>query len=181
MATESARRCDLTATLPPDGVNFTAFIRRFHTTCCRRSGAQSIVPSESSSVATSLMSLARAAGRTVSSAASIVAFRSARSKSSRMRPATIRERSSRSSTRRVWAEALRRMALMARARPAEDRVQRCTELVRDGGEQLVLRGVEGFGLLARLLLARQQQSPLVLQAPPLGDVARDLRGAHDVA
>jgi len=73
------------------------------------------------------------------------------------------------------------MALMARARPAEDRVQRCTELVRDGGEQLVLRGVEGFGLLARLLLARQQQSPLVLQAPPLGDVARDLRGAHDVA
>src|SRR5581483_8774182 len=67
------------------------------------------------------------------------------------------------------------------ARPPEDRVQRRPQLVRYGGEQLILGAVERLRLLARLALAYEQPRALVLDAATVRDVAGDLRRADDPA
>jgi len=57
-------------------------------------------------------------------------------------------------------------------RPAEHRVERVTELVADDREELVLRAIAPFGLLARRLLAGQEAHALV-------DVGIGAEPAHD--
>src|SRR6266542_819049 len=53
-----------------------------------------------------------------------------------------------------------RLARREQVRPAEDRVQRRPQLVRQGREELVLHPVDGLGLRARDLLAFEQRQPL---------------------
>ena len=65
--------------------------------------------------------------------------------------------------------------------PAKDGVQGGPQLVRHGGEQLILGAVESFRLLPSLLLAREQAGALLLDTPALRDVTGDLRGAHDAS
>ena len=55
-------------------------------------------------------------------------------------------------------------------RPAEDGVERRAQLVRDGGEELVLGAVGDLRLLARFLLAAQQQPVRLLDPLLLVDV-----------
>jgi hypothetical protein len=50
--------------LPPLGVNFTALVRRFHTTCCKRLASPEMALALASNDADSSMFLAVAAGRT---------------------------------------------------------------------------------------------------------------------
>src|SRR5215475_1011856 len=135
---ESLVRCEDTSIRPPDGVNFTEFIKRFHTTCCSRSGAPSIGSIDGSSVLTSITLFAVAAGRTVSRAASTTSLISIRSKSSRIRPALMRDKSMRSSISRLWAEALRTTALMARIRVASSKAP---PWIRRAQPKMALRGV----------------------------------------
>ena len=84
------------------------------------------------------------------------------------------------------ARALRSMVSSARAagslveppaaqhvRPAEDGGQRRAQLVRDGGEELVLEAVGALGLGARRALAREQPLALLLGRLRVGDVERD--------
>jgi hypothetical protein len=54
-------------------------------------------------------------------------------------------------------------------RPAEDRVERGAQLVRQRREELVLHPVDGLGVSARAPLALQQGQPLALDALPLFD------------
>ncbi len=95
--------------------------------------------------------------------------------------------SSRSEISCAWTRALRSMTAAARSTvagsgrevpstcgPAEDGVERRAQLVREGGEELVLEPVGGFGLLARLALAQQQLGLRVLGALALGDLAAQL-------
>ena len=68
-------RSSSTCTLPPFGVNLIALDSRFQTTCCSRLGSPEIGPARGSSSFSSRMPLASAAGRTVSTAASMNATR----------------------------------------------------------------------------------------------------------
>ena len=128
----------------------------------------------------SAIPLASAAGRTVSRAASMMRRRSTGLKSSRSLPVMMRETSSRSSMSCACARALRSMVSRARAaaagvelaraqqlRPAEDGVERRAQLVREGGQELVLDAVGLLGLPARRLLEDEQAGPLLLG--PLAD------------
>jgi hypothetical protein len=82
---------------------------------------------------------------------------------------------------RARPRGLVQLGALQQARPPEDRVERRAQLVRHRGQQLVLRPVQRLGPQARLLLAREQALAVLLHAPPVGDVARDLGGAHDAA
>ena len=124
---------------------------------------------------------ASAAGRIESTARSSMSVtRSTALISSRSLPVAIRETSSRSSTSRVWTCALRSTFSSARSlpdggtafaaqqlRPAEDRVERRAQLVRQRREELVLQPV-------RFALAHEQLGALLLGAPALGDFVAQL-------
>ena len=90
------------------------------------------------------------------------------------------------------ATELRRIASVARldrrlveaarvehAGPPVDGIERGPELVRERGQELILAPIQGLGLAPGFLRAREQRLALRLEAPPLRDVARHLRGAHD--
>jgi hypothetical protein len=77
--------------------------------------------------------------------------------------------SSRSSISWPWARALRSLQ---HAGPAEHRVERRAQLVRERGQEFVLQGAEPFGLVARGALAREQVLALG------GGGARDLQHAR---
>ncbi len=80
-----------TSTRPPRGVNFTAFETRFHTTCCSRSGSPSTIAVGDSLTSWSRISLASAAERAASTAASATGSRSVSRGARRSLPVTIRE------------------------------------------------------------------------------------------
>ena len=65
--------------------------------------------------------------------------------------------------------------------PTKDGVEGGSQLVRHGGEQLILGLVESFRLLPSLLLAREHAGALLLDALALRDVTGDLRGSHDAS
>src|SRR5438067_753978 len=67
------------------------------------------------------------------------------------------------------------------ARPDEDGAERRPQLVRERGEELVLRAVRELRLGTRRLLAGEQLCPLPHHPPPLPDVARDALHAHRLA
>ena len=137
------------------------------------------------------MALAWAAGETESSAASMTVAQSARAPSfSRSLPPMIRETSRMSSiscdcAMRVVADDAdgpldhRRVALARRqqVRPAENRVQRRAQLVRQRGEELVLQAIDGLGVGAGALLALEQHQPLGFDALPLVDLVAQRRGS----
>src|SRR5689334_15613486 len=58
--------------------------------------------------------------------------------------------------------------------PAEDRRQRCAQLVREGGEELVLVFVCRFSFGARCLLANQQVAPFFFCLPADGHLHAQL-------
>jgi hypothetical protein len=99
---------------PSLGVNLTAFIRRFQTTCCRRSGSPLRGPALGSRRDWSVSPLATAAGRTASSADSSTRWMSTGRMSSRILPLMMRDTSSRSSISWSWTCALRTIASSAR-------------------------------------------------------------------
>ena len=142
-------------TAPSLGVNLTALLSRFQTTCCSRSASptKSTVGSGPGSTA-SRTPRAAAAGRTTSSAALAIATRSTRRTSSRNLPLMMRETSSTSSIRRAWASALRSIVASPRSKssrvaraapqdrgPAQDCVQRRAQLVAHRGQELVLQAI----------------------------------------
>ena len=71
----------------------------------------------------------------------------------------------------------RRIALARRqqVRPAEDRVERRAQLVRQRGEELVLQAVDRLGLRAGALLALEQHQPLRFDALALVDLVAQRR------
>ncbi len=105
-----------TSTRPPWGVNFTALLRRFQTTCWSRFGSPVIGPIRSCRSVLSSMDLASAAGRTASSAASMTGGSSTLCTSRRSLPAVMRPMSSRSSMSCTWAFEFRMIVSIALAR-----------------------------------------------------------------
>jgi len=69
-------RTSSTSTLPSRGVNFTALLTRFHTTCCRRSGSPSTKSGSPLLWNPTWIDLACAAGPAVSIAARVTSARS---------------------------------------------------------------------------------------------------------
>jgi len=114
IATCEFTRCSCTCTRPPFGVNFTALLSRFHTTCWKRSGSPPTGPTGEVGTDCSRMFLAAAAGRMPSIASSITSRTSTGWTVRRILPASMRETSSRSSIRRTWAVTFRRMICSAR-------------------------------------------------------------------
>ena len=72
-----------------------------------------------------------------------------------------------------------RFADAEQSRPGEDRRERRPELVRDRGEEGVLRAARRLGITSRAFGFREERFPLPLRPLPLGHVPRDLRGADD--
>jgi hypothetical protein len=99
----------LTLTAPPRGVNFTALVRRFQTTCCSRSGSPSTGPTPGSTSLRTVNDFAATEACTASSAHPTISDRSSRRTFSRSRPDTMRFMSSRSSMSCACARALRAM------------------------------------------------------------------------
>ena len=176
MTTVPFDRSALSVTRPCSGVNLMALLSRFQTTCCMRAGSHMIACAPSMSHS-SLIRLASAAGRTESTAASRIERTLTARNSSRSFPVMIREMSSRSSMSWACSRVLRSMISIARragrlvqvtarqqARPAEDRVERRAQLVRQRGQELVLRAVGGLGLQPRLLLALEELTTFFLGA-----------------
>ena len=100
-------RSSSTWTLPPRGVNLIEFDSRLVMTCCRRPGSPGIGPTEGSSRRSMRTPLPSAAGRTVSSAASMNWIGSTGWISSRTLPDAMRFMSSRSSMSCTCARELR--------------------------------------------------------------------------
>ena len=96
-----------TSTRPPRGVNLMAFDSRFQITCWRRSASPSTGLASGAIETSRRIPLASAAGRTLSSAASMMRRRSTGLKSSRSLPVMMRETSSRSAISCACARALR--------------------------------------------------------------------------
>ena len=178
----------VTCTRPPLGVNFTALVSRFQTTCCSRSGSPHHARRSASSAGCSRMPLASAAGRTVSSAASTTA---ARSTGSTVEPqlaghdaADVQQILDELGLgARVALDGLERALAPSPAagapraqhlHPAQDGRERRAQLVADAW-----RGTRPSGgwsrsrLRARRLLAREQPRALGLGPLLLGDVAAD--------
>ncbi len=103
---------------PPFGVNLIAFIKRFQTTCCSRSGSPLIGPAFGSMSDCRRSPLAWAVGRTASSAASSTRGRSSGRMSSRIFPLMMRDMSSRSSISWSWTCEFRTIESNARGRVA---------------------------------------------------------------
>ena len=147
-------RCSSTCTRPPLGVNLMALVSRFQTTCCRRAGSPdttTLLRVEHALQAHAL-GVARPAAIESSAPRTIVEPARPAARPAAACPAMMRLRSSRSSISCTCARALRSITSMrgctsvgvgraARAqqlRPAEDRVERRAQLVRERGEELVL-------------------------------------------
>ena len=65
--------------------------------------------------------------------------------------------------------------------PAEDRVQRRAQLVRNGGDELVLAAAQRFGFAARILLALEQRLTPALGLAPIRRVAEHEHDADEPA
>ena len=181
MRTAPASSAASTAMVPPAGVNFTAFVRRFHTTCCRRAGSPYIgeVTRIDHETRSDLLS---AAGRTASIAAATTRCRSigldvetqlARRDARHVEVLDQSRLHFRISLDHLECVRLPRFVQGAEPQhpaPAENRVQRRAQLVRQGRQELVLRAVRRFrGCSRRPFLA--------MRAPQLRHVAED---EHDM-
>src|SRR5207249_1638434 len=118
------------STRPFSGVKLIAFERRFHATCWRRCASPRIGWTPGWIAFTTRMSLAMAAGRTPSIAASITSARRTAFTSRRIFPLMMRDTSSRSSTRCACALALRSIASSARDTRAGSSVPRLSWLTQ---------------------------------------------------
>ena len=179
----------VTDTWPPAGVNFTAFDRRFHTTCCSRAASPAIGPPASSDVVIEIC-FAEASCRTVSTASDTIDATSTFWFSSRSLPATMRLMSSRSEISCAWTRVLRATTSRPRSRILGSSRPRIISSVHD---RMALSGVlsscdtiarnSSFTRLARS--ASRARRALGLEealafgdgALLLRDVARDLRRA----
>ena len=109
-------RSSRTWTLPPRFVNLTAFERRFHITCCRRSGSPEIGVATGSTMVSIRSPFASAAGVIASTAFFTISGNSTGCTCSRSLPETNREMSSTSSTICVNDVAFRSMVSIALSR-----------------------------------------------------------------
>ena len=171
VARRSSRAAARPSTRPPCGVNFTAFESRFQTTCCSRPASPDHrARRRDRAPSTRDRPWPRAAGRIVSTADVDDRARDRRGATSRRSlPEMMRDTSSRSSIElrlraRVALDDLERALerscgerarVRSMLRPAEDRVQRRAQLVRDRR-----RGTRPSAV--RFLLAAQQIDPLAL-------------------
>ena len=140
-----------------------------------------------------VMFLACAVGVTTSIAARVDDTRSTGAISSRSLPVTMRAMSSMSSMSRACAAALRSMTCSARSSisgfdrmreqdvgPAEHRIERRPQLVRQRGEEFVLHAQRVFRDRARLLGDGDLPAQLGFAVHTLADVLDDRHGADDV-
>ena len=194
---EHARRRPpaLTCTLPPRGVNFTALRRRFDRTCCTRA------PSSSSAVTAprrGRCSARPSPRRPAASTRSRPPASDDRCRGRELEPQLARDQPRHVEQVRGELRLQLRVALDgARARaarlpasswpgpqqldPAEHRVERRAQLVRERGQELVLQPVGLLGLRGRGARSRARSSRRRLGAPPLGDVEEGPDGAPHLA
>ena len=186
--------------MPPFGVNLTALVSRFQTTCCSRSGSPDTGPGvRIDACLRSRMPLASAAGRTDSTAASTIG--------GELDPLHVEpdlagddpvhveqvldqlRLRARVALDRLEARGAVSASSASRAQqdlgPAEDRVERRAQLVRERREELVLHQADALDLGARRALGLEQPRALVggalrlLVQPRVVDRDRGLRRDAD--
>ena len=172
-----------TSTRPPWGVNFTAFASMFQITCCsRRVSPRTGAIDPGAGENRRSICLLTASGWTTSSAVLVTAIRSTGRDSICSVPAMMRETSSRSSMMCASDAAFRSIVSMAcpersfanwfdtsSRTPAEHRIERRSELVRDDGEKVV-PGV--LGVFGRLHRSGREDQPLVGRGPAFSSTRR---------
>ena len=160
---------------PPFGVNLTALVSRFQTTCRSRPGSPCTWVGVASRSVWIRTPLASAAGRTDSMAASTTEARSTTCTSSCTLPVVMRLMSSRSSIICAWALALRWMvfsplvtssprcaAPTTKRCPTQNGVERRPQFVRQRRQEFVLQPVGALAFCSRHALALQE---LLLRDP----------------
>ncbi len=179
----SARK--VTSIRPPLLVNFTELFNRFHTICCRRSGSPEMGPTRGSNAVATVRPFAADAGRTASTAAWITIGSSTLRMSSRQMPCDharhvqqifdelcLRTRIALDDFERVGVLLLVEIAASEQPHPPEDGVQRRAQLVRDGGDELVLAAIEGLGFATRLLLTIEHSLAASFCLTPIRGIAK---------
>ena len=116
--TTEPSRYDRTETVPPVGVNFTAFDVRFQTICCKRPASAVISSVRSGTSTRRVTPLAFAAGVTASTAPAIASPMLAGPSDNDSFLLTMRDTSSTSSMRRACALAFRSMIASGRSSPS---------------------------------------------------------------
>jgi len=190
--TRSAFLCRSTLIVPPSGVNFTAFDSRLDTSCCSRPASPITMVAGSSGAKRRSTCFAVAPGRAASSVAS--------NRVGEVHHAALDGELAADDARGVeqivdqprlvvdvaldrlggalderFVERVRRRHQVA---PAAQRVERRAQLVRDDGEELVLRPLARSASARSRCSATNQLLELALRVLPLGDVGGDARSGR---
>ena len=194
MTTSSSSDSRRSSTRPPAGVNLMAFDSRFHTTCCRRvaSPAKCVGQRADAAIERDRLRVRRGADRVdgaVDDRLQIdrrqldaqLAGDDARHVEDVFDQLRLRARVAFDGVQRLLFLLGRQRARPQHARPADHRVERRAQLVRQRREELVLRPVGRLGGLARVPLGDRELGVGILGALEIFDVGGGTDPAGDDA